>query len=89
MKENTKKFYSQRAITIATYFGGPLAAGYLIKINYETLEQPDNAKKSLLYGIISTLLLFAVIFSIPEDILNKIPKCSYSCYLYWNYLLNG
>ncbi|PIQ15846.1 MAG: hypothetical protein COW67_06180, partial [Flavobacteriales bacterium CG18_big_fil_WC_8_21_14_2_50_32_9] len=74
MKENTKKFYSQRAITIATYFGGPLAAGYLIKKNYETLEQPDNAKKSLLYGIISTLLLFAVIFSIPEDILNKIPN---------------
>jgi hypothetical protein len=29
--ELTKKFYSQRAITIATYFGGPLAAGYLVK----------------------------------------------------------
>jgi hypothetical protein len=25
--DETKKYYSQRAITIATYFGGPLGAG--------------------------------------------------------------
>lgn len=72
--EETKIFYSQRAITIATYFGGPLAAGYLVKKNYETLEQPDNARKSLIIGIVSTLLIFAGIFSIPEDIIDKIPN---------------
>ncbi len=72
--EETKRFYSQRAITIATYFGGPLAAGYLVKKNYETLGQPDNAKKSLIIGVVSTLLIFAGIFSIPEDIIDKIPN---------------
>ena len=72
--EETKKFYSQRAITIATYFGGPLAAGYLVKKNYETLEQPDNARKSLIIGIVSTILIFAGIFSIPEEIIDKIPN---------------
>lgn len=72
--EETKRFYSQRAITIATYFGGPLAAGYLVKKNYETLEQPDNARKSLIIGIVSTILIFAGIFSIPEDIIEKIPN---------------
>jgi len=72
--EETKRYYSQRAITIATYFGGPLAAGYLIKKNYETLEQPDNARKSLLIGIVSTILIFAGIFSIPEEIIDKIPN---------------
>ncbi|MBN2884319.1 hypothetical protein JXE04_00080 [Patescibacteria group bacterium] len=72
--EETKRFYSQRAITIATYFGGPLAAGYLVKKNYETLEQPDNARKSLIIGIVSTILIFAGIFSIPEDIIDKIPN---------------
>jgi len=72
--EESKKFYSQRAITIATYFGGPLAAGYLVKKNYETLEQPENAKKSFLIGIISTILIFVGIFSIPEEIIDKIPN---------------
>lgn len=72
--EEANKFYSQRAITIATYFGGPLAAGYLVKKNFEVLDQPDNAKKSLIIGIVSTILLFAGIFSIPEPIIDKIPQ---------------
>lgn len=72
--EETKRFYSQKAISIATYFGGPLAAGYLVKKNYETLEQPDNARKSLIIGIVSTILIFAGIFSIPEGIIDKIPN---------------
>lgn len=72
--EDTKKIYSQRAITIATYFGGPLAAGYLVKKNYLALEQPNKANKALLIGIISTILLFAGIFAIPEEIIDKIPN---------------
>jgi hypothetical protein len=72
--EGPKRFYSQRAIAIATYFGGPLAAGYLVKKNYETLEQPDNASKSLIIGIISTILIFAGIFSVPDEIIDKIPN---------------
>ncbi len=72
--EAIKKFYSEKAISIATYFGGPLAAGYLIQKNYETLEQPDKARKSLIIGVISTIVLFAGIFAVPEQILDKIPK---------------
>jgi len=51
------KFYSQKAIGIATFIGGPLAAGYLIRENYLSLEKPNEAKKSLIIGIISTILL--------------------------------
>ncbi|MBU3928901.1 MAG: hypothetical protein KKB74_13935 [Bacteroidetes bacterium] len=72
--EETKRFYSQRAISIATYFGGPLAAGYLVKKNYEALEQPDNARKSIIIGILSSILIFSGIFSIPEEIIDKIPN---------------
>ncbi len=32
-----KKKYSQRAISITTYFGGPLATGILIRMNYKIL----------------------------------------------------
>lgn len=72
--EEPKTLYAQRAITIATYFGGPLAAGYLVKKNYETLEQPDHARKSMIIGIVSSILLIAGLFSIPEQILDKIPN---------------
>ena len=72
--ENTRKLYSQRAIAIATYFGGPAAAGYLVKKNYEAHDEPDYGKKSFIIGIISTLFIFAGIFSIPEHIIDKIPN---------------
>lgn len=72
--ETSKKFYSQTAIAIATFFGGPLAAGYLMKKNYDTLDQPENGKKALIIGIVSTILIFIGIFSIPEPIIDKIPN---------------
>jgi hypothetical protein len=68
------RFYSQRAITIATYFGGPLAAGYLLRQNFINLGKEDYGKYALIIGIISTLLIFAGIFSIPEHIIDKIPN---------------
>jgi hypothetical protein len=73
---NTKdlKFYSQKAIAIATFFGGPLAAGYLIRENYLSLEDSENGNSSLVIGIIATMLLFIGIFSIPDSIMNKIPN---------------
>ena len=72
--EETKKLFSQRAIAIATYFGGPAAAGYLVKKNYESHDQSEKGKKAFIIGIISTLLIFAGIFSIPEHIIDKIPN---------------
>ncbi len=69
-----KKLFSQKAIAIATYLGGPAAAGYLVKKNYESYNQEDNGKKAFTIGIISTLLIFAGIFSIPEHIIDKIPN---------------
>lgn len=85
--EQTKIFFSQRAITIATYFGGPLAAGYLVKKNYDTIQQPENAKKALIIGIVSSILIFAGIFSIPEHIIDKIPNplipLIYTGIIYW------
>ncbi|MDB4297196.1 hypothetical protein N9901_00415 [Flavobacteriaceae bacterium] len=68
------KFYSQKSIGIATFLGGPLAAGYLIRENYLSLNKPDEAKKSLLIGIVSTILLFIGIFMIPESIMDKVPN---------------
>jgi hypothetical protein len=70
----TTKFYSQRAITIATYFGGPLAAGYLARQNFINLGKEDYGRYSFIIGIISTVLIFVGIFTIPEYIIDKIPN---------------
>ncbi|MDX5396485.1 MAG: hypothetical protein LPK21_09820 [Hymenobacteraceae bacterium] len=70
----TTKFYSQRAIAIATYFGGPLAAGVLIRQNFINLGNAEYGKRALIVGIVSTVLLFAGIFSIPDHIIEKVPN---------------
>lgn len=79
MKEkenNTKdlKFYSQSAISMATFIGGPLVAGYLIRENYLALNKPDEAKYTLIIGIIATLVLFGGVFMIPSDFIDKMPR---------------
>jgi hypothetical protein len=73
MDENVK-LYSQKAIAIATYFGGPLAAGILIRRNSLNLGREKQAVNSLIIGIISTVVIFIGIFSIPEHIIDKIPN---------------
>lgn len=68
------ELYSQRAISIATYFGGPLAAGILARQNFINLGKAQQGKYALIIGIITTILLFVAIFSVPEYIIDKIPN---------------
>ncbi len=68
MEESTK-LYSQKAIGLATYFGGPLAAGILIRRNYINLKKEKLGLNALIVSAIATCLLFAGLFSIPEYII--------------------
>ncbi|MEM5564757.1 hypothetical protein WNY78_06560 [Psychroserpens sp. AS72] len=68
------KLHSTRAIGGATFLGGPLAAGYMINENFNALNKPDEGRKSLIIGIIATIVLFVGIFLVPEDIIDKIPS---------------
>lgn len=72
--EDSTKLYSTKAIFVATYFGGPVAAGYLIKKNYDAFNQKDNGIKALIIGIISTILLFVLGALIPPKIMSMIPN---------------
>ncbi|QHI38576.1 hypothetical protein IMCC3317_39700 [Kordia antarctica] len=73
---NTKDitFYSHKAIGIATFIGGPIAAGYLIRENYKALDETQKGNNALIISIVATIALFALIFSIPEHIIEKVPK---------------
>ncbi|MCW3789012.1 hypothetical protein [Plebeiibacterium sediminum] len=71
---NSYKLYSQRAIGIATYIGGPIAAGWLIRENFRNLGNDDYGKHALAISILATFFIFAGIFSIPESVMDKIPN---------------
>ncbi len=74
INENEVKLYSTQVIVGATYLGGPFAAGYMISENYKALGKIKEGKISLVLGIIATILVMIVVFSIPEKIINKIPN---------------
>ena len=71
---SAKRIYKDRAIWVATYLGGPLVASYLIAENFKAFNEIDKAKKTWIYTIIGTIIIFGGIFSIPEDILESIPR---------------
>lgn len=73
-KTKNVKLYSLKAIGVTTFFGGPLAAGYLIYKNYLAINEPDKAKNALIAGIVSTIILFCIIFLIPEETIDRIPR---------------
>ena len=73
-KTKDLKFYSQKSIGIATFLGGPIAAGYLLRENYLALNKPDEAKKAFVYGLLSTVFVFGIIFIMPERIIDKVPN---------------
>ncbi|MGG5507348.1 MULTISPECIES: hypothetical protein [unclassified Myroides] len=76
-QENTtyeSKFYSVNAIRIATFLGGPLIAGYLIRANYRALAEEQKAQQALVLGIVSTLVLVVGLLLLPVEWVDRIPN---------------
>jgi len=72
--EEPKKLYSQKAISITTFFGGPLAAGILMRQNFLNIEKEKQGTNALFIGIVTTILLFGGLLALPEHIIDKIPN---------------
>jgi hypothetical protein len=66
------KLYSPTQIGIGTYVGGPLAAMYFLKGNYDTLGDELSSKKATLIGIIVSLLIIGILPFIPEHTPNML-----------------
>ena len=62
-----QKIYKSNAIRIATFIGGPPVAGYLIAENFKAFNEPDKAKRTWIYTIAATILIFGVAFLIPPN----------------------
>ncbi|MCX6328136.1 MAG: hypothetical protein NTZ85_01295 [Bacteroidia bacterium] len=68
------KLYSIAEITISTYFGGPLVAGWFARQNYINLGKKDAGNWALIIGIILTIFIIIGIIEIPQNIFDKIPN---------------
>jgi len=72
--ENYLKLYSEWAIGLATFFGGPLAAGILIRRNCINLGREKQGFNALMIGILTTFLIIVLLFALPEATIDKIPS---------------
>src|SRR5215469_7065457 len=61
------RLYTSRQIAVATFFGSPLAAGWLFRQNYLALGDEARAARSLWLGLGVTAVLFAIAFFLPEN----------------------
>ena len=68
------KLYTQQGISIATFFGGPLAAGYLIRQNFIALDKEREGLFAMILGILFTGAIFVPLFVLPEETIDKIPN---------------
>lgn len=68
----TEKIYSEKAIRLGTFLGGPLVAGYFMAENFKVFGDFNKVKNTWIITILSTLIIFSLIFMIPENI--KIPN---------------
>lgn len=64
----TEKIYKDKAIWVGTFLGGPLTAGYLIAENFKAFNETDKAKKTWIFAIIATIIVFSGVFMIPDNI---------------------
>ena len=74
MREKSNKVFTNKLISIATFFGGPLAAGFLIAHNYKVFGNTSAARKTIFLGVVFTLLLFSLLYSLPQNSVDKIPS---------------
>jgi hypothetical protein len=48
----TEKIYSEKAIRVGTFLGGPIVAGYFIAENFKVFGDFDKVKSILIFGLI-------------------------------------
>lgn len=65
-EKKLNKVYSPIQIGVGTYLGGPFAAIYFLKGNFDTLGKKELSKKTLQIGLAVSLLIIAITPFVPE-----------------------
>ncbi|MEL6556905.1 MAG: hypothetical protein AAFQ94_01895 [Bacteroidota bacterium] len=72
--DNPKKLFSSKAINIATFLGGPLAASILMRRNFINLGNEKAGLMSVIIGMLTTMVIIIALILIPESTINKVPS---------------
>ena len=67
-----RKVFSVGQSTLATFLGAPIAGSLLLAWNYRVLQKASAAFQSIVYGSISTIILFVIAFLLPEKFPNSV-----------------
>jgi len=62
-----KPIYRNWHIQLATLFGGPLGATWLLAANFKKLGHPEKIRKTWIWGIVASILVIVISFLIPDD----------------------
>lgn len=62
------KVYRDKVIYQATFFGGPLVAGYMMASNFKVFSETEKAKWTWLFTIIFCVMLFSILIFLPDEI---------------------
>ena len=73
-QDSNKKFYSQKIILIATYLGGPIATGILMRKNFNVIGKKKEANYALFLGFFTMILVLVGLYFMPDNIAEKIPN---------------
>jgi hypothetical protein len=71
------KMYSPTQIGVGTFLGGPIAAIYFLKTNFDTLGKTALSKKTLQIGVMLTFALILALPFIPDSVPNNIIPIMY------------
>lgn len=63
-----KKIYTAKQMMLGSFFGGPIAAIYFLKIGFDAIGRQDFAKRSLSIGIPIMFAYIALLPYIPEGV---------------------
>jgi hypothetical protein len=67
------KLYSAKAVTAATFLGGPMAIGLLMRRNFLNLGKKSEASRALWFSIAFSIFLFGGLSLLPEEVVDRIP----------------
>ncbi len=76
--ETTGNLFTDLQISVATFVGMPIAGCLLLAQNYRNLGRASSGWKTLILGLVSTIVLFIVAFSLPERFLNFVLPMAYT-----------
>ena len=62
-----RQIYNYRKFLVGTFIGGPIAAGYFIAENFKAYNETKKARNAWIYTIIATVIIFGVVFLLPDS----------------------